>query len=268
MTRYLRKQIIIAVVFLLIVAVITAGAYFIFRPRPEATCSDGIKNQGEEKIDCGGPCLPCEPEREPLKVIYQKIILTSENNFDVVAEIKNQNSNWGTKSVGYILNIYNEQDESIASRQGFFYILPQENKYVVEPKISLNEKPKRVEFKIISTAFWQRLSGFRDLALRIRDKKIQAGEGLQTQVSGVITNNTNYDLGKVELVGIIFDADGEIIAAGKTEVATLLRNENRYFEINWPQSISEEIISYEIKAYTDVFSPDNFIDVQGQGIQR
>lgn len=24
-----------------------------------ATCSDGIKNQGEEDVDCGGPCPPC-----------------------------------------------------------------------------------------------------------------------------------------------------------------------------------------------------------------
>jgi len=26
---------------------------------PEANCSDGIQNQGEEGIDCGGPCKPC-----------------------------------------------------------------------------------------------------------------------------------------------------------------------------------------------------------------
>ncbi|MBK8414265.1 MAG: hypothetical protein IPL22_06950 [Bacteroidetes bacterium] len=26
---------------------------------PTATCSDGIQNQGETGIDCGGPCAPC-----------------------------------------------------------------------------------------------------------------------------------------------------------------------------------------------------------------
>jgi len=267
MTRYLRKQIIVVIIFLLIVAVITAGAYFIFRPHPEATCFDGIKNQGEEKTDCGGPCLPCEKQRESLEVVYQKIIPTSENNFDLIAEIKNPNNNWGAKSVGYALDVYDEQNNNIFSKQGTLYILPQENKYIVEPKIFLEEKPDKAEFKIISTS-WQRLSGFRDLALRIRDKKIQTGEGMQSRVSGVITNNTNYDLNKVELVGIIFNAEKEIIGAGKTEVTTLVRNENRYFEINWPQSINEENITYEIKAYTDVFSPENFIDVQARGVQR
>jgi len=28
-------------------------------PEPEPTCFDGIQNQGEEGIDCGGPCPPC-----------------------------------------------------------------------------------------------------------------------------------------------------------------------------------------------------------------
>jgi hypothetical protein len=27
---------------------------------PEPTCDDGIQNQGEDRIDCGGPCPPCD----------------------------------------------------------------------------------------------------------------------------------------------------------------------------------------------------------------
>ena len=26
---------------------------------PAPTCDDGIKNQNEEEVDCGGTCLPC-----------------------------------------------------------------------------------------------------------------------------------------------------------------------------------------------------------------
>ncbi|MDP2934549.1 MAG: hypothetical protein Q8N59_02185 [bacterium] len=267
MGHYLRKQIIIVVIFLLIIAAIVVGSYFIFRPKSKATCIDGIKNQGEERVDCGGPCNPCEKQREPLEIIYQKAIPTVENNFDLVVGVRNPNNNWGAKSVGYTLNIYSEQGENIVSKQGSFYIIPQEDKYIVEPKISLSDKPGKVEFKILNTS-WQRLSGFRDLALRIKDKKIQTGEGVQARISGVITNNTNYDLNKAEIVGVIFGTNNEIIAAGKTEVNTLLREENRYFEINWPQRISGEVVSYEIKAYTDVFSPDNFIDVQSRNIQQ
>lgn len=267
MTRYLRKQIIIAFIFLLIVTAITAGFYLIFRSQAEATCEDGIRNQGEEKIDCGGPCIPCEKEREPLEVVYEKIISTSENNYDIVAEVENINSNWGAKSVGYQLDIYNGNNENIFSKQGTFYILPQENKYVVDSKIFLEQTPEKMEFKIINTS-WQKPSGFRELALRVRDKKIQTGEGVQNRISGVVNNSTNYDLGKVEIVGIILSTDNEIIAAGKTEVNTLIRNENRYFEINWPHIISQEIGSYDMKAYTDIFSTENLKDIEDRNIQR
>lgn len=44
---------------------------------PSASCSDGIRNLGEESIDCGGPCAPCEypaavtpPSEEPRKPVY------------------------------------------------------------------------------------------------------------------------------------------------------------------------------------------------------
>ena len=43
-----------------------------------ATCDDGIKNQGEEKVDCGGPCESCPPcdnnaEYNALMTIYNEM---------------------------------------------------------------------------------------------------------------------------------------------------------------------------------------------------
>lgn len=31
---------------------------------PDPTCSDNIKNQGEEDVDCGGPCEPCDAPKD------------------------------------------------------------------------------------------------------------------------------------------------------------------------------------------------------------
>ena len=41
-------------------SIVSAEDHFvIYKDEKEATCSDGIKNQGEEDIDCGGPCTAC-----------------------------------------------------------------------------------------------------------------------------------------------------------------------------------------------------------------
>jgi hypothetical protein len=47
---------------------INATAYFrVYKESTEPTCEDGIKNQGEEKIDCGGPCKTCPTCEDGIK---------------------------------------------------------------------------------------------------------------------------------------------------------------------------------------------------------
>lgn len=38
------------------------GNVTILEGGPYPTCSDGIRNQGETRVDCGGPCAPCEED--------------------------------------------------------------------------------------------------------------------------------------------------------------------------------------------------------------
>jgi hypothetical protein len=50
---------------------------------PCPTCTDKIKNQGEEGVDCGGPCPSCKWE-EPLKIPVFQIIIFSLIGFFIV----------------------------------------------------------------------------------------------------------------------------------------------------------------------------------------
>ena len=47
---------------------------FQVKPAPAPTCDDGVKNQGEERIDCGGPCPACPvtmPPTTPADRVYR-----------------------------------------------------------------------------------------------------------------------------------------------------------------------------------------------------
>ena len=55
-------------------------------PPVTATCNDGIRNQGEEGIDCGGPCPPCLPQEYVLTASHedalkQKLKLSTKAEF-------------------------------------------------------------------------------------------------------------------------------------------------------------------------------------------
>jgi len=256
MIRYLRKKITILVVFLVILLAIGLGIYLIIRPE-ESTCFDGIQNQGETGIDCGGPCGAC-PHPKELEIISQDFIFTTSDNFDLVAEVRNPNANWGAESMIYEFTFYNANNQLIGSKQGSTYILPQETKYIVEQRIYLTETPSLMKFELADIN-WQKLIGFSELQIRVKTKNPRIMDG-KYNLYGAIENKSNYNLDKIEAVGLLFDEDYGIIAVGKTEIRTFLIGETRDFEINWP-SANKEIYSSEIKVYTNIFLDENFMKV-------
>lgn len=258
MNHYLRKQITIICVLLLIVLAIGLGAYLLFNPSHKATCYDGVKNQSEEGIDCGGPCGLCHKPLS-LKVVSETFIPTIENNFDLIAEIENINPDWGVESVDYRFNLYDEENQLIGYLDGSTYLLPQETKYIIGQKFYSTTQPASASFEI-KNPLWQKLQGFEELQIRVRDKNYAIVDN-KYRLSGALENKSNYNLDTVEIVGLLFDENKKIIAAGKTNINTFLIGENRSFEINWPFQTDKQIVSSEVKIYTNIFQDDNFMKV-------
>ncbi|PJE57770.1 MAG: hypothetical protein COU82_00040 [Candidatus Portnoybacteria bacterium CG10_big_fil_rev_8_21_14_0_10_38_18] len=256
--RRLRKRITILVVFLVILLAIGLGIYLIIRPE-QPTCFDGIQNQGETGIDCGGPCGAC-PHPKELEIVSHDFILTTSDNFDLVAEVKNPNADWGVESMVYEFTFYNANNQLIGSKQGTTYILPQETKYIVEQKIYPTQTPSIMKFDLKDIS-WQKLTGFSELQIRVKNETPRIIDG-KYNLYGAIENKSNYNLDRVEVVGLLFDENHKIIAVGKTEIRTFLMGETRDFEINWPYA-DKEISSSEIKVYTNIFLDETFIKSHG-----
>ena len=262
MHHYRRKQFTIAFIFILILVVVIGGIWLLVKP-PKATCFDGIQNQGETGIDCGGPCGLCpEDIRKSLEILSEDFIPTTDNNFDLIAEIRNPNSQWGVESIVYRFNLYDKNDELIGFKEGKSYILPQEKKYIIEQRFYSTLIPTRVELDI-KNIDWRKLKDFKELEIRAKDKNYQLINEETNQVSGVVENKSSFDLETVEVTGLLFDENNKILAAGRTQMNRLLVGENRYFEINWPYKISGEILSFEAKAHTNIFLDQNFMKTYG-----
>lgn len=241
--------------------IIVAGVYFLFFRSSAPTCFDGIKNQNEEGVDCGGVCASCVPE-QMLEVLLQVIIPTLNNNYDLVAKIENPNSDVGAEVIDYQFNLYDDTNQIVSSKTGKTYILPQETKYVVEPKFYSEKSATKIEFKINNIS-WKKLGQISDLELQVKNTEYQILEDGSNVLVGAIENRSSYDLDTIEVAGVLFDEDNEIIAVGKTSMNTVLRNETRGFEIFWPYPITQQVKSFDAKAYTNVFLNDNFIKAHG-----
>jgi len=263
----LRKQIIIASIFFLFLALLGVGFYFLFL-KPAPSCFDNIKNQGEEEIDCGGPCVSCEIKTiKNIEVNWTKAVLLEDNVYDLVAQVRNPNPNFGTVNLRYRFILKNQAGQVIGSKEGITFILPGVNKYIIETNFSASQPVASSVLEIVNPepSDWQKLKDYQIPNLIVKDKQfiILDKANYLAEASGVVKNNTSFDLDKVSIAVILFDRENEVLGVSKTEVRTLLSGEGRYFSVRWFSPLSGEVSSLDMQAETNLFLDENYMRKYG-----
>jgi len=267
MTHRKLKQFTIAFIFFLICASFASLIYLLsYEPRP--SCFDGIQNQGETGIDCGGPCKICPPPKEikDLKILWTKAIPSGPISYDLISSIKNPNKDWGIGSLNYQFTLYDKEGRILGQREGSSYILPNQEKFIIETLIDTIITPDKVSlsFDYIS---WQKLQNFKGLKFPVKEKKYKsiADGSAVGEVSGIVVNDNLYDFDKININIVLYDAAGEPVGVSTTDMATMMAGEKRYFNAIWYYPFPEEVSNFTIEIDTNLFDPQNILKRYGEG---
>ena len=255
-----RKQLFIIISYFLFFSLIIFLVYYIwFRHIP--TCNDGIKNQRETEIDCGGPCSSCEIKTlKDVNIVWVKAFPIKQGIYDLAAYIDNLNPNYGSGNLSYEFFLYDASDNVIISKKGVTFILPGKPAYVIEPYITTQQSVSRVKL-VLSQPKWEKLEGFEQDLFFIKDKKyslLDKSVGY-SQVSGIVKNNSSFDFDRVNVDVIILNSQNQPIGVNKTEIRTLVAGEERYFTSQWFTEIKGDVVSEEVMAETNAFQNTNFM---------
>ena len=259
------KQLVFGSGFLVVFGFIAFGAYYLWQA--EATCSDQIKNQGEEGVDCGFVCgNTCQESILPLEVKNEyifKIIEDEKNNdYDVLFKIHNPNVRFGAPQIEYEVDLFDSQNDLFLRKRGFSYIMPGQTKFIFEPTIRTAKSAKRAELKIIRID-WERLQGVSDdeeIRFEVRSKDYLANDkpGVFSHVRGAIFNASNFDFSLVDVVVVLFKGETPI-RANRTDLRTFLSQTERYFEVDWISDFGTAPDRVDVEVGTNVFESYNFI---------
>ena len=277
--RNLKKLFIFGIVVFFIVATI----WVLYKPEKQI-CFNGLRDLGEEGIDCGGFCeKECPPPDKPPKVQdinveWVKFVENGENNYDLVAKIANDNEGWGISSVDYAFNIYNKNGEIINVVLGKSYVMPKgflgsnETRYIIENNFKTDKDIEKISLDL-SNFNWREVKNLLNLPelnveiIRIINKDYGPTEDGEEfyYVFGVTENISKYSFFKVDINVVIFDNNGELLGAGKTNQWTLASGNGWEFKLFWTSPFSKEVGIIDYEAQTNVFNINNFMDVYGTG---
>lgn len=255
------KRFIIILIYLALLALISFTIYKALLP--EETCSDKVKNQNEEDVDCGGVCAPCRKiSAEDLKVENRGYVENERpGKFDFWALVSNPNNLFGAKSFQYEIKFKNSSGEIVSQRDGFGFILPGERKYIVENNLDCANAPNSIDFAISKTE-WVEFNGYYEKPdLNIVNKnysQVSSGTGF-SEASGLLKNKSPFDFNVIKVQIVLKDADEKVIALNSTEMRTVKSGEERDFKALWPNRFSGDVAYVDAQAEVNVFESENFL---------
>ncbi len=222
--------------FVLLVIAIPAFNYFYTPP----TCFDGLQNQAERGVDCGGQCARlCTSQTLQPIIHWQRLFEIVPTVYSVVAYVENPNLQAGAGQIPYSFKLYDDANVLLYERTGVTNIPPRKTFAVFEHSISIkSRKPTRVSFEFSAPPIWNR--EFPEEPIIPVTEKELLDETSLPRLFATVGNPFVYPLGKIEVTALIYDTKGNAIAASQTFIDGIEKDGSRQVVFTWPKAFVSE----------------------------
>ena len=184
------------------------------------TCTDGVKNQNEAGVDCGGPCpYLCMADEQPPTVLYTKTITNSAGRTDIIASVENKNAAAAAKDVPYRVTFYDSDSILLGTISGMLDLPPGATVPVYIPSVlSSGHKVANAFLSIDSSApRWYSAVVDPRVVPAVSDI-VQGGSVSAPRIEAILTNPSAYPLTNVQVIVVVENIQKEVLAASQTVV--------------------------------------------------
>ncbi len=215
-------------------ALLAIGYWLLLKPAP--TCFDNVKNQGEEQIDCGGPCEACAIKKlKPLQALPLQLFDTGDGRTTVLIQIQNLNPDYGARSFSYTIRFADRDGAELLASTQIATIYAGELRGIVLPVLALDFQKILRSSVVIANIIWEPSATLVRPAVQTRELKTSVGAGDKfASVEGRIQNNNPYALASVVVNAALLDREGLYMNASRTSIEDVPAFNERAFKIAIP----------------------------------
>ena len=201
------------------------------------TCHDGFQNGDETGVDCGGSCsLICSGSViKPIVRWDPRLFEVSPGLWSVLVYVENLNTSADAVYVPYSFTIYGENNEILEERDRATILPKNKTVGIFEGSILVKEgeKPKRAAFEFGDKIIWKK-DKETDSNINIIHSPLLRLESAP-RVEANVKNNGIEEVKNIELIIAIFDGSDNAIAASRTFIESLKKNEDKNIFFTWPK---------------------------------
>lgn len=225
-------------IFLLVIIAVAVLSYMVFFVKTP-TCFDGIQNQDESGVDCGGICgttRVCQEDVRPLNIVWTRYSLVQEKNglYNAMAYITNPNVFASAKDVKYAFTVYDREGVIIYKRDGKLDINASRNQNIAifEPGFLMGSSiPNKIVFEIKPGIVWYKAPTI-ETPVKISDVKV-LNATTTPKMTAVAMNQSIDNSVKYEAVAVVYDGDDNAIDFSSTIIDPLEARQSTPIVFTW-----------------------------------
>jgi hypothetical protein len=228
-----RRLVIVSVIALVVVVIVAAISYFSFHRAP--SCVDGIQNQQEQGIDCGGPCAYLCAALEQVPVVrFTQAIAEGPGRTDVIAYIDNSNQDAYARGVSYSLSLYGA-DHALGAPviHGVTDLPPGASVPIFIPNINTANSVITTAFLTIDPAAIKWQAGTDTRVIPQVGNQTLTSTSTTPRITATLTNPSARPLSDIKVVVTIYDASGNVINASQTIVPSIAGQGSAVATFTW-----------------------------------
>lgn len=215
-----RRFVIFAIAGAIGIVLLAVLSFALFYKTP--SCSDGVQNQGEAGIDCGGPCAYlCTDQVHAPVVLFTKTLPRSDGRADVVASVENTNMA-AAKNVPYSIVLYGANQVRVQQVTGTIDLPPASTVPVFVSGIASGSQKAVSAFLTIeaSAPKWFALTADSRIVPVVSNTTV-GGSASLPRIDANLVNGSVTALTNVLVIVVVHDSQGEVIAASQTIVPNI-----------------------------------------------
>lgn len=247
MLSWSAKRKLIIILGLIVLFGTPTSLYIYKKMQKPPSCSDGIQNQNERGVDCGGICqIACLANitAEPT-IQWSRAYYVAPGVYNIVAYIQNPNIDYISKPTKYIFRVYDDKNVLIATREGVVGIPTSKVFPIFEPTISTNNAiPKLVTFEFIEPVIWLEYFGNKP-ELEVVEQRLSR-QDTSPKIDAKIVNKTLNTYKNVEVVAIVYNEEGNGVLASRTYIDSIGDKGEVNVAFTWPEPINFKPSKIEI----------------------
>ena len=222
----------------------------------EPTCADGVQNGQELGVDCGGACLKiCREDVRDVVVWWERPFKVAHGVYNTVAYFENQNLESGLQKVDYEFRLY-DKDNILVSQPivGSTFIEPNKRSAVFESGITTGDNEAYTSFfRISSVQNWKRTDQSFSYSLFQIGEPVLTNQDTSPKLSAPVENKTFFNFTDVPVVAILYNNEGNAIAASRTFIDRIDQGGQTDVFYSWPEPFGDVVSRIEIIPRIDPF---------------